>query len=150
MTLFGCARARDVQQAGASGRWTAELDAHVRACSSCADVRLVTEAFFAGAASDVRHERVDPALLFSRAREERRLHAEVRMSRVTMLTQIVIAFGMLGVLMLFVQAPAWPDASVWNIVAAGIPADPRIWVYGGCALVLSTLFVLSRIAAQDA
>lgn len=147
MKPFDCGFMRDVQQASASGRWTAALVAHAKTCRACAEVRLVTEALAAGPARPRPMTRgaIDPALLFARARANRRLRAEAQMSLVTMVTQVAVLALVLGVVIYFVPVPtAWPDGWSWPSVSLALPEDARAWMYGGAALVMASIFMLSR------
>jgi hypothetical protein len=149
MTPLGCRFNHEVQQASASGRWTAALAAHTRECRACGEVRLVTEALAAGpieSRSATRSE-IDPSLLFARARANRRLHAEARMSLVTMLTQVAVLASVLGVVIYFVPVPesfAWPDSTMWPSVSLAMPVDSSVWIYGAIAFVMASLFMVSR------
>lgn len=150
---LGCAHEFDAQQAAASGRWPAALARHVSSCPTCAEVRLVTEAFAGGPGDGAPTVAVDPALLFARAREERRLHAEARISLVATATHILVLLGVLAVTLFFVPMPSslsWPDSVTWPSISRSLPVDPSGWVYPAGAFVMASIFMLVRWTSQDA
>lgn len=149
---FACTREADVQQAAASGRWPAALAQHARACPTCADVRLISEAFATAAPDATPLTRIDPALLFARARQERRLQAEAQISRVATVTHVAVLLGVLGVALYFVPTPSfdWVTEASWPTLEFAMPSDPSAWVYGAGGFLMASLFVLSRWTSQDA
>jgi hypothetical protein len=156
---FSCPHELDVQQAAASGRWPAALDAHSRDCGACADVRLVTSTFASVPPAAAPRVTPDPALLFARARQARRLRAEARISLVSTASQIAVLAGVLGATFFVLPIPTsvewsamleWPALREWLSPPLDMSADPRVWTYGATAFVMASLFLFARWASQDA
>jgi hypothetical protein len=117
MSLLGCARESDVMAAAASNRWPEGLRAHVLDCRHCNDVAL--------AVSALRHpvsapaHKLDPGVLWMRARFARRQRAEAQVSRLLLGAQIAVGTVVAGALIAVGRQVAW-----WNTPTdAAIPAS---------------------------
>jgi len=150
MNLGACRYQHDVQQASVSGRWSAMLDSHTNECATCRDVRLIAEAFATAPPSARPSKTVDPVLLFARAREERRLRAEARASRVTTATQIVIG-SVTAAAMLFFFPIAQLATVAQHAAASTLLTSANLGVaFAGLGSVLLALLILSRRTSQAA
>ena len=154
-TGLACRHEVDVQQAAASGRWPASLATHAATCPTCAEVRLISEAFATGGSVPRSSTTVDPALLFARARHERRLSTEVRISLVTTVTQLLLLVGVLGVVVLFAPLPdlsslTWPSFARWPDLSFPQQTESVSWSHAAAAFVMASVAVLVRWTSQDA
>jgi hypothetical protein len=118
-------------------------------------VRLVSEAFAAGGSEPRPSTTIDPELLFARARQERRLRAEVRISLVTTVTQLLLLFGVLGVVLVFAPLPdmsslTWPSFARWPDLSLPPQAGSVSWTYGAVAFVMASVAALVRWTSEDA
>ena len=138
MTFGPCPRESAVREAAVSGRWPADLLAHVGSCASCAETHRIAAAL--QAAPTPPPFGVEPRALFACARHVRRLHVESKISLIVTTVQAVALTAVLAVLLSFVKWPAsWP---------ASISLDHATWVYAAAGLALAAVFGLSRWLAQ--
>ena len=96
MTLRSCNREEAVRLAAASGRWTPALEAHAAICTSCGEVKTVTEALAAPLLLPA--QAVNPVIVWARATQAAQLATAARMSRILTVTQILAASIVLVVL----------------------------------------------------
>ena len=126
MSVIGCNRERESTTAAKSGRWPADLRAHVRHCRHCADVVLVTSAVTASA--DCHHGMGDPAVLWFQARLSRRLRAEAQVSRLMTAMQTIA-----GLVVVCALAYMAVRQEIWRGLAA---ADLNLSLAAAAALLL--------------
>lgn len=135
MSWLGCPREREVQEATAAGRWTADLRAHAATCRPCADVALAVTVLAAPIPG--RPIAADPAVLWNQARLSRRLRAEAQVSRLVTGVQMAIGLALIAAL---VYASA--RSEMWTaipVAGAGLAA-----IAAGTGLLLGGMMVLMR------
>ena len=111
MSVRRCDRERDVQQAAATGRWTAELRSHAGGCQTCRETALVVTALGGDVVPAPR--RFSPAILWAKARHARRRRAETVASRIIIGSQLAIgAIGLAAMVYFGVQPGTW---SSWGL-----------------------------------
>lgn len=148
MIALACARERDVRDAAAAGRWNADLKGHVSGCATCGEVAAVTLALTGPEARDAETGRpllsseIDPARLWARARQTRRLKAEAQISRIITVTQIGSGMIVLAVLMFIAR-----HTISWPAVSADLrSADPTA---AATTLLLLAALGLSRLVSKN-
>ena len=136
MTFRGCTREHETWQASASGRWTPALEAHVRDCAACAEVRIVTEALVPG--SSPPPTAMAPSAIWFCARHIRRVRAMTRIELVSLFGQLAALAVITGAVLSFVD---WP--TVWT-AAAAVPAT----AWAGLAVVVAAAGFLGRSRSE--
>lgn len=149
--MMGCSRTVEVQELLQLGHWPqaagVELAAHVRECSRCSEMVLVTQAVRAAKVSSMNEARVEPpALVWWRAQLRRKHEAVQRVERpmrAQMLVVLaVVCVGMVLAFRLSGGANAW---RAW--VSAGAEAVVRSGVGSlGVGLVVASAVALATMA----
>jgi len=141
VTLLGCPRETEIRTAAVSARWTTDLRTHTAGCPRCADIALVTSALVQATAGPV--PKLDPAMIWTRARMARRLHAEAQVSRVVAGAQIAgWVFGLVVIGFFFTQfRPEVPtEVGEWTIAL----------VSAASAVLVASAVFLHRLVSSDA
>lgn len=138
MSLLGCRREAEVRAAAASARWTADLRGHAAGCARCGEIALVTSALVQPTPGPA--PRLDPAMIWTRARMARRLRAEAQVSRFVAGAQIAgWVFGLIVIAFIFGQFRPELPAQVGEWTVALISAASALLV--ACAAFLHRLVV---------
>jgi len=161
MTWRWCSRLVETRFAGRAGRVTVELRRHAATCGRCRELLLVTETLqepVAGAPSAV-----DPALIWARARVERRLRRQASASRVRTALHVALGAviaGAAGALIAVSDPVVWPDLvelGSWRESSQAIvepigssQGDLGVWLYSLPALVVLAFASLWRWVSRDA
>ena len=162
MTWRPCGRLAELREAARAGRVTAALRRHAATCDRCGDLLLVTEALSEPVAGGP--SAVDPALVWARARVERRLRHQVGASRLRIVLQVALGVaivGVAGVLVATSNAEVWPDLvqlaswregsrpSVVDRIGSS-QDDLSLWLYCLPAIVALASASLWRWVSRDA
>ena len=133
-----CPREYEMRQAVTAGAVTQDLRHHAAGCQAC----LATWLSSAMHAAPAPPPRIDPALLWERARRQRRLRAEAQMSRILMGAQAAAGVLILAVLVFFgTQSVTWTGLSF-----AGMNGTHLVAAVG---LIFLAGFGFSRLITQD-
>lgn len=153
--MMGCAKTAEVRELLRLGHWPqaagADLVTHVRGCSRCGEMVLLTQAFSAEKARSMNEARTDPpALVWWRAQLRRRYETMQRVERpmrVQML--VVLAVVCVGLGLAFRLSGG---VTVWRSwVSAGAEALVRSGVGSvGMGLVVASAVVLAMMAGLAA
>jgi len=146
----GCRFEPETTQAARTGRWTEALRAHTGGCPTCRQVVLVTGAL-ASASTDASVRPVDPHLIWARARQRRRLRAEILASRIVTGAQVAAGIVLLaGLFFVAARVDVWvlsADASLQVHVSTGF-TSLLLLALSGIAAGLGGGVVLTRIARR--
>ena len=134
----GCAHEDAVRQAATSGRWTPALESHAATCLTCREIRMI--AAMLGAAPAGAPSRVNPHMVWQRARHARRLRAEEVASRIMTIGQLGCGVIALVVLAYFgSRTEFWPSLQASGATAAGLP-----WLVGAVLLTAGSMLAMFR------
>lgn len=146
----GCRFEPETTQAARTGRWTEALRAHAGDCPACRQVALVTGAL-ASVTTEAPVKPVDPHVIWARARQHRRLRAEVLASRIVTGAQVVAGVILLaGLGFVAARVNVWfpsADSSLQAHVSTGF-VGLLLLALGGIAAGLAGGVALTRIARR--
>ncbi len=140
-----CRHEHDVQQAAASGRWTAELRRHADDCVTCREIIFITSSLADDA--PVAPRRLSPAILWAKAQHTRRRRAETTAARIIIWGQVATGIAGVGVLAYFgASAQLWAGLGASGNAWGGVPI---FWVIGAAAAVMVGSLLTLRWATRE-
>jgi hypothetical protein len=149
MSGRGCRFEPETTQAARTGRWTEVLRAHAGDCPTCRQVVLVTAAL-ASVSTEAPVRPVDPHVIWARARQRRRLRAEVLASRIVTSAQVVAGIILLaGLFFVAARVDVWiPSTSSLQVNVSTGFIGLLLLALGGIAAGLAGGVALTRIARR--
>lgn len=145
MIRHACRHEHEVQQAAASGRWTAELRRHADGCVTCREIVFITSSLAGDA--PVAPRRLSPAILWAKARHARRRRAETTAARIIIWGQMITGIVGVGVLAYFgASAEFWAGLGTSGNTSGGVPVS---WMIGAAAAVAAVSLVTLRWVTRE-